>query len=157
MMEMLTDVTGTKMTHIPNKGGAASVQDLLAGQVQLGINATPTVLQYIKAGKLNGVAVASAKRDRALPNVQTMTEAGVPNFDYLVWYGVFAPAKTPTAIVEKISADMQASLAEPQLALSIRNQGADPAGSSPKSFAKLVQDDINVWGKLIKEKNLRLE
>lgn len=157
MMEMFTDVTGTKMIHVPYRGGAPSVQELLAGHVQLGVNATPTVLQYVTTGKLTPIAVASAKRDRSLPGVPTMAEAGVPNFDYLVWYGLFAPINTPPAIVEKISTDMQKVLVEPKIVQQMRAQGADPEGSSPGNFAKMVQDDINVWGKLIKEKRLTLE
>jgi len=156
MMEMFTDLTGTKMTHVPYKGGAPSVLELLSGQVQLAINATPTVLQYVKSGKLTPIAVASAKRDRLLPQVPTMAQAGVPNFDYLVWYGLFAPAKTPRPIIEKISADMQKVLAEPEVAQNIRSQGADPEASSPQHFTTMVQNDIEAWGKLIRDKKLTL-
>ncbi|AMO22675.1 tripartite tricarboxylate transporter substrate binding protein [Ramlibacter solisilvae] len=157
MMEMFTDLTGTDMTHVPFKGGAPAVQDLMGGHVQLGVNATPTVLQYINTGKLTAIVVASAKRDPALPNVPTATESGVPNFEYLIWYGIFAPAKTPAAIVEKVSTDIQKVLAEPSTVQQMRIQGADPAGSSPKAFAKMIQDDINAWSKLIKEKKLSID
>jgi tripartite-type tricarboxylate transporter receptor subunit TctC len=156
MMEMLTALTGTSMVHVPYKGGAPSVAELVAGHVQLGINAMPTVLQHIKVGKLTPIAVAGAARDNAVPNVPTMTEAGVPNFEFLIWYGLFAPSRTPKLRVEKISTDIQKVLKEPEIVQQFRTQGADAAPTSPAQFAKIIQDDINVWAKLIKEKKLSL-
>ncbi|CAN7343090.1 tripartite tricarboxylate transporter substrate binding protein [Acidovorax sp. LjRoot118] len=157
MMEMFNDITGTKMTHIPYRGGAPSVQELLAGHVQLGINATPTVLQYVNTNKLTPLAVASARRDASMPNVPTMTEDGVPNFDYQIWYGIFAPANTPAAIVAKLSTDMQKLLAEPAIVQQMRAQGADAKGSTPQAFSRMVQADTAAWGKLIQEKKLSLD
>ena len=156
MMEMFTSVTGTSMVHVPYKGGAPSVSELIAGHVQLGFNALPTVLQHIKVGRLTPITVASATRDSAFPNVPTMAEAGVPNFDFPVWYGLFAPSRTPKLRIEKISGDIQKVLKEPEIAQQIREQGADPAPTSPAQFARIVQDDINVWAKLIKDKKLSL-
>jgi tripartite-type tricarboxylate transporter receptor subunit TctC len=125
--------------------------------VQLGVNATPTVLQHVSSGKLLALAVASPKRDRALPNVPTMAEAGVPNLEFLIWYGLFAPAKTPKDIIEKISADMQKAMADPGIAETLRSQGADPEASSPQKFAKLLEEDVRIWGRLIREKKLTLD
>lgn len=157
MMEMFGMVTGTSMTHVPYKGGAPSVAELIAGHVQLGINATPTVLQHVRTGKLTPIAVASAQRDREFPNVPTMTEAGVPNFEYLIWYGLFAPSRTPTLRVERVSSDIQKVLKEPAVVQAIRLQGADAAPTTPQQFARIVQDDIQVWSKLIKDKKLSIE
>lgn len=157
MMEMFNEVTKTSMTHVPYKGGAPAVAEMLAGHVQLGANATPSVLQHVIAGKLQPLAVASPQRDRSLPTVPTMLEAGVPNMEYLIWYGIFAPAKTPQAIVEKVSSDIQKTLADPQVAEAIRAQGSDPEATTPQKFAKMVAEDRKIWGKLIRDKKLSLQ
>ncbi|MBI2771542.1 MAG: tripartite tricarboxylate transporter substrate binding protein [Burkholderiales bacterium] len=157
IMEMFNNVTGTQMVHVPYKGSAPSVQELVAGHVQLAINATPSVLQFVRTGKLTGIAVASAKRDSALPDVPTMAEAGVPDFDYLIWYGLFAPSKTDKAIIEKIGAAMQKVLKEPEVVAQFKAAGADAAPASPQQFARIVKEDVAIWGKLIREKKLTLD
>ncbi len=157
MMEMFTDLTRTKMTHIPYKGGAPSVLELMAGHVQLGINATPTVLDAVNANRLVPLAVASSRRDASMPNVPTMAEDGVKGFDYLIWYGIFAPTNTPPAVVTKISADLQKVLRDNAVIKQMRQAGADAAGSTPQAFERLLQADIATWGQLIKEKKLTLD
>jgi len=156
-MELFTMVTGTTMTHVPYKGGGPSVSDLLAGHVQLGVNATPSVLPQVKAGRLVPLAVVSTKRDRALPDVPTMTEAGVPGLDYSIWYGLFAPVKVPTPLVNRISADIARALAEPDVVQQIVALGSEPAPTSPQQFATAIQKERAVWSKVIKEKNLTLD
>ncbi len=156
-MEMLTDLTQTNMVHVPYKGGAPAVAELVGGHVQLGVNATPTVLQHIQTGKLTALAVASTRRDRSLPQVPTTAEAGVNNLGYFIWYGLFAPAKTPRDIVNRVSADVQKVLSEPAIAETIRIQGGDPEGASPEKFKQMIEDDIAVWARLIREKKLTLE
>jgi tripartite-type tricarboxylate transporter receptor subunit TctC len=156
-MEMFQQRTGTKMVHIPYRGGTPAVNDLMAGQVQVGVNATPTVIPHLQAGKLVPLAVTSHKRDRALPDVPTMGEAGVPNLEYEVWYAIFAPAKTPAVVVDKISADIRKVLAEPETQKLFQGQGNEATGTTPAQLTRMVQQETQAWSKLIKERNLTLE
>jgi tripartite-type tricarboxylate transporter receptor subunit TctC len=156
-MELFESLTHTEMVHVPYKGAAPSVTELMAGHVQLGINALPSVIGHIKAGKLTPLGVASARRDRALPDVPTIAEAGVPGFDYTIWYGVFAPAKVPAAIVNRISDDLQRALHESDVAKLLIAQGNEPAPSSAGAFASFIRDDTARWAKIIKDRKLKLD
>jgi tripartite-type tricarboxylate transporter receptor subunit TctC len=156
-VEMLEDMSGTSMIHVPYKGAAPSVVDLVAGHVQLGINAIPSVAGQIKSGKLVPLGVASAKRSRLLPDVPTIAEAGVPGFEYEIWYALFAPAKTPSAAVAKSSAALQTALRDPAVQAALLEQGAEPAPTTSQELASYMQQDITKWRRLIKERNLQLE
>src|SRR5581483_6148811 len=156
-MELFQSLTHTEMVHVPYKGAAPSVAELIAGQVQLGINALPSVIGHVKAGKLVPLGVASTHRDRALPDVPTIAEAGVPGFDYTIWYGLFAPAKVPPAIVNKISEDLQRALRDSEVAKLLVEQGNEPAPSSAQALAAFIRDDTARWAKIIKERKLKLD
>jgi tripartite-type tricarboxylate transporter receptor subunit TctC len=156
-MEMFQAATGTRMLQIPYKGGAPAVNELVGGHVQLGINAVPSVLPQIKAGKLTPLAVASARRSRALPQVPTMAEAGVKDFEYDIWYALFAPARTPAAVVSKASAALRRSLEDGEVAKALIVQGAEPAPTTPEELARFMQEDTARWAKLVKERNLQLD
>ena len=156
-VEMLEDMSGTSMIHVPYKGAAPSVVDLVAGHVQLGINAIPSVAGQIKSGKLVPLGVASAKRSRLLPDVPTIAEAGVPGFEYEIWYARFAPAKTASAAVAKASAALQTALRDPAVQAALLEQGAEPAPTTSQELASYMQQDITKWRRLIKERNLQLE
>ncbi|MDR0225472.1 MAG: tripartite tricarboxylate transporter substrate binding protein [Burkholderiaceae bacterium] len=156
-MEMFQAATGTRMLQIPYKGGAPAVNELVGGHVQLGINAVPSVLPQIKAGKLTPLAVASARRSRALPQVPTMAEAGVKDFEYDIWYALFAPARTPAAVVAKASAALRSSLEDGEVARALIAQGAEPAPTTPEELARFMQEDTARWARLVKERNLQLD
>ncbi|MCJ0763986.1 Bug family tripartite tricarboxylate transporter substrate binding protein [Variovorax terrae] len=156
-MEMFQAATGTRMVQIPYKGGAPAVNELVGGHVQLGINAVPSVVQQIKAGKLTPLAVASAKRSRALPDVPTMAEAGVPGFEYDIWYALFAPARTPPEVIARASAMLQRALGDPEVASQLIAQGAEPAPTTSQELARFIQDDTARWAKLVKDRNLKLD
>ena len=156
-MEMFQAATGTQMVQIPYKGGAPAVNELVGGHVQLGINAVPSVLSQIKAGQLVPLAVASAKRSRALPNVPTMAEEGVKDFEYDIWFALFAPANTPAEIVENASATLRRALTDPEVAQQLIAQGAEPAPTTSQELARFIQDDTARWARLVKERNLKLD
>lgn len=156
-MEMLQASTNTNFVHIPYKGGAPSVNELVGGHVQLGINAIPSVISQINAGKLLPIAVASAKRDRNLPKVPTIAESGVSGFEYEIWYAIFAPAKTAPTIVSKISADLQRALADPDVISRLVEQGAEPKPSSSEELAQYILRDIDLWKLIIKDRNIKAE
>lgn len=156
-MEMLQSMTGTRMVHVPYKGGALSVTDLVGGHVQAGINAIPSVLPHIRSGRLVALAVAGGQRARALPGLPTLAEAGVPGFDYTIWYALFAPAKTPEALVAKISDDLQHALADPEVTRLLLEQGNEPAPTSAGTLARFIQQDSQRWARLVRERRLTVE
>lgn len=156
-MELFMAMSDTKMVHVPYKGGAPSVNELAGGHVQMGINAVPSVMPYIKAGKLIPLAVASARRDRSLPDVPTVAESGLPGFEYEIWYALFAPSRTPANIIAKTSTDLQRALADPEVARKLIEQGAEPRPSSAQELAQYIKDDTARWTKVIKERNLKID
>jgi tripartite-type tricarboxylate transporter receptor subunit TctC len=156
-MEMFQQLTGTYMVHIPYKGGAPAVTELVGGHVHLGINAVPSVMGPIKMGKLVPLAVASAKRARALPDVPTLAESGVPGFEYDIWYALFAPARTPPEIVARVNAALRASLADAEVVRQLDEQGAEASPSTPQELARLIRDDTARWAKIITERKLKID
>jgi tripartite-type tricarboxylate transporter receptor subunit TctC len=156
-MEMLGAMTGVKMVHVPYKGTAPALTDLLAGQVSVMFNSIPTVLQHVKAGKLRALAVGSPKRSAAVPELPTVAEAGVPGFEYVTWYALYAPAGTPKAIVTQLNAATVALLREPETAQRFVTQGVEPSGTTPAELAQYQRVESERWRKLIKSMGLRLE
>ena len=157
-MELFMMMTGTNMVHVPYKGGAQSVTELAAGLVQLGFNAIPSVMIFIKSGKLRPLAVASSYRARALPELPTIQESGVPGFDYDIWYGLFAISKTSPVIIEKVSHSVQRALKEAEVAQLIMLQGAEePAPSTSAEFPRFIREDTARWSKVIKTLNLKVD
>lgn len=156
-MEMFQAATGTKMMQIPYKGGGPSVNDLAAGHVQLGINAVPSVAPHIKAGKLVPLAVASAARSRSFPQVPTMAEAGVKDFEYDIWYALFAPVGTPADVIARINKGLNVALNDAEIGALLAAQGAEPSPGTPQELARFIQEDTARWAKLVKERNLKLD
>jgi tripartite-type tricarboxylate transporter receptor subunit TctC len=156
-MELFMVMTGTKMVHVPYKGAAPSVTEMVAGQVQLGFNAIPSVLQHVQSGRLTALAVSSARRARALPNLPTIAESAVPGFEYNIWYGLFAPARTPASLIGKISNDIQRALKEPDVVQQLVAQGTEPAPTTSAELAQYIKEDTARWSKIVKERNLKLE
>lgn len=156
-MEMFQSMTGTHMVHIPYKGGAPAVTELAGGHVHLGVNAVPSVMPHIKQGRLTPLAVGSRKRSPALPEVPTFAEAGMPDFQYDIWYAMFAPARTPPEVVAKVSASLMRALADPDVASQLVAQGAEPAPTTPLELARFIKDDTARWAKIIKDRNLKID
>lgn len=155
-MEYLLAMTGADMEHVPYKGAAPGVVDLVGNQVQAGFNALPSVLAHIKAGRLTALAVGTRHRSRLLPDVPAVGET-VPGFEYVAWYGLFAPTGTPAAIAEKIRVDATRALAAPEVAQVLLAEGSDPAPGSGPELARLIEEETELWRRIIKERNLKME
>lgn len=149
--------TGTDIGHIPYKGSAPAITDLMGGQVSMMFDTTSSALPYIKAGKLRALAVATAKRSSALPDVPTLAEAGLPGFDIASWFGVMAPAGTPPEIVAKLSAEISRSLASDDVKQQFAAIGAEPVGNTPAQMRSQIQTEIGRFGKLVKQANLSMD
>lgn len=149
-MELLKSMTGINVVHVPYKGGGPAMTELLAGQVQLLFNSIPSVLPQVKAGRLKALAVGSARRSPAMPDVPTVAESGVPGFEYATWYGLFAPAGTPRAILAQLSKSTAAALQSPDLARSLAQQGSEPHPSTPEELARFVKTEHERWSRVVK-------
>jgi tripartite-type tricarboxylate transporter receptor subunit TctC len=150
-IELFMIMANVKMTHIPYKGGSGQmVTDLVAGHVQLASIGLPPSMEYVKAGRLRAIAVTSAKRSPLLPEVPTVSEAGLPGFDVTSWYGVFAPAALPRNLVTKVNGDISAILEAPDLRERLQRMDAEPAPQSPEDFARFVREEIAKWAKVVK-------
>jgi tripartite-type tricarboxylate transporter receptor subunit TctC len=155
--ELFKVMTGVQMQHVPYKGSAPAVSDLVAGQVQLMFDNLPPSLPQIKAGKLRALAVTSAAHAPALPDVPTIAEAGVPGFEASSWFGLLAPARTPPEIVAKINAEIAHWLATPEAKEKLLAQGANAAGGTPQDFAKHIAAETAKWAKVVKESGAKVE
>ena len=156
-MELLKALAGIDMVHVPYKGTGPAVTDLLGGQVQLMFNSMPLVLPLVKGGKLKGLAVGSAQRSPAVPDLPTVAEAGVPGFENVTWYGMFAPAKTHKDVVAKLNAQVVKILADPEMAQRMASQGAEPRSTTPEELARFMRVESERWKKVIKTANIKLE
>jgi len=156
-MEMLKAMAGIDVLHVPYKGTGPALVDLFSGQVSLQFTSMPAVLPHVKAGKLNGIAVGSAKRSPAVPEVPTVAESGVSGFGFVACYGLFAPAATPGNIVNRINAQVVKLLGEPELSQRLAGQGAEPSPSTPEGLARYMREDHERWKKVIRAANIRVE
>ena len=156
-MELFKSMAGVDLFHVPYKGGAPATIDLLAGQVQLYFTSIPAMLPHVKSGKLKALAIGGAKRSPAVPSIPTVAEAGVPGFDYVTWYGLFAPAKTPRAIVKRLSEEVARALAKPDLDKQLRAQGSEPQSSTPEELAKFMRVEHARWEKVVKLTGIQID
>ena len=155
--ELLQKTTGVKFTHIPYKGAAQAATDVIGGQVQLYMSSVPTLIGYIKGGKMRAIAVTSLDRVDDIPDVPTVSESGYKGFEAVTWFGFVAPAGTPQAIVNRISSEINTALKAPDLRKKIQDQGADILGSTPEQFGKLIKDEIIRWAPIVKDSGAKLD
>lgn len=148
--ELFVSATATRMTHVPYKGGAPALSDLLGGQVDLLFSTVVQGLPYIQAGKVKPLAVASLTRSKSLPEVPTIDELGVNGFDVTNWFGVLAPAGVPPALLASLNTHIRAQLDTPDLRKRLESEGAEPRGSSPEEFARLIESDIRKYTLAVK-------
>jgi tripartite-type tricarboxylate transporter receptor subunit TctC len=154
--ELFNSMTGVKMIHIPYKGAAPATTDLIAGQVSLMFNNMLSAMPHVKGGRLRAVAVTSAKRSPALPDLPTIAET-VPGYEASGWYGAFAPAATPREIVTKLNAEMNRVMRLPEVAQRLAGDGVEPVGTTPEQFAAYLRQEIVKWGKVVKLSGAKAE
>ena len=148
---------GTKAVHVPYKGSAQALTDLVGGQIQLDFDTTSSAMAFIKSGKVKALAVMSPKRTPELPDVPTLTEAGLPGVEMTTWYGLFVTAGTPKPVIDKLYAETMKAIKDPEVAKKLVGLGGEPGNVSQAEFAALVKSDYDRFGKLIKDANVKLE
>jgi tripartite-type tricarboxylate transporter receptor subunit TctC len=155
--ELFQSAAGIKLQHIPYKGAAQAMTDLIGGQVQSFMASVPSALAQIKGGTVRGLAVTSATRVRSLPDVPTVAEAGYRDFDANTWYGLVAPARTPASVVARINAEVNKILTSPDVREKFAAEGGGPVGGSPQEFAALIVRDYAKWRKVVKDSGAKVD
>jgi tripartite-type tricarboxylate transporter receptor subunit TctC len=155
--ELFSQAAGVRMNHVPYKGAAPAVTDLIGGRVQLVFQVPMVVIQHVNSGKLRGIAVSGAKRLLALPQVPTLTEAGLSGVNMNNWNGILAPAGTPKDIIDKLNAEIARILALPDVRTKLLSQGNEPMASTPEQFAALIKADLARTAQVIKAANIKVE
>jgi tripartite-type tricarboxylate transporter receptor subunit TctC len=155
--ELFKTMAGVDMLHIPYKGSAPAVTDLIAGQVQLMFDNLPSSIAQVKAGKLRPIAVTTLKRSPALPDVPTIAESGLPGYDASSWFGMHAPAGTPKDIISKIHGVVTKSLQAPEMIERLSTQGAQPVGNTPEEFTEFLRVEIAKWARVVKASGARVD
>ena len=155
--ELFNTALGADLQHVPYKGSAQGVIDLLAGQIQMLIGGMSSVMPHIKAGRLRAVAVTSAQRSSAAPEVPTVAESLMPGFEATAWYGVLAPAGTPPAIAARLQGEFAKALAAPEVKQRLDNLGYVIVANTPGEFAAYIKTEITKWAKVVKASGARAE
>jgi tripartite-type tricarboxylate transporter receptor subunit TctC len=156
LAQMLLDASaGVKFVHVPYRGAAPALTDLLAGQVEVVALDIPVVISQIKAGNLIPIGVVANKRDAILPDVPTLAEQGYPNTDASNWYALLAPAKTPPAVIAKLNKAVDEALADPQLHDKLVNTGATPVGGTPEALGAFMKAEYEKWGRVVAENGIK--
>jgi len=155
--ELFDAMAGVKMVHIPYKGNAGALTDIVGGHLDVVYNGITSAVSLIRGGKLRALAVTSLQRSSALPDVPTLDESGLKGFEAVAWNGLTAPAKTPRDIVMKINADVIKIVSSPELRERLKADGSDPVGNSPEQYSTFVRDDIAKWAKVVKESGAKVD
>jgi tripartite-type tricarboxylate transporter receptor subunit TctC len=155
--ELFKSMAKVDLLHVPYKGTGQALTDLLAGQVDLMFAPSQTVISHLRGGKLKALAVTGAKRSETLPELPTVAESGLPGYEAVGWFGLLAPAATPSAVVGKLSADVNRVLAAPEVRARMQSLGADPGGNTPEEFARFIREDQAKWSRLMREAGIKPE
>ena len=155
--ESFRQAAGIQMLHVPYKGSSQAVVDLISGQVDMNFDTTPSVINYVKQGRLRALAVTTAKRSALVPDVPTLAESGLPGIDFSTWWGLFAPAGTPRSVIERLNRETLKALQLPDVKEKLAGVGAEPAGNSPEEFAAFIRSETEKWGRVIRTGKISLE
>ena len=156
-MAMFNSLTGTKMVHVPYKGSVPATADLVAGHLQVGTPTLPAALPYEKSGQLKVLAVTSAKRWPTLPNVPTLAESGLPEYEVILWTGLMAPAGTPPEVIALLYRETAAVLALPEMKEALGRQGGEINSAGPEAFAAVIRSDLAKWTKVVRDADIKLD
>lgn len=155
--ELFISMAGIRLVHVPYKGSGPALNGLLAGEVQVAFFSIPSTLPHVKTGKLRALAVGSQARSRLLPDLPTIAESGVPNYDADTWYGVLAPARTPKGIIRRLNEEISSSLQTAEMRERLLRLGAEPFSSTPEKFADYITFEIAKYAKIVKDIGVRIE
>jgi tripartite-type tricarboxylate transporter receptor subunit TctC len=155
--ELFKSMAGVNMLHIPYKGSAPAVTDLLAGQVNMMFDNIPSSLPHIKAGKLRALAVTGSKRSHSLPDLPTIAEAAIPGYESYVWFGVVAPAGTPPEIVKRLNAELAKAAVTPEFRDRLMGQGYDVLSTTPEQMTASIRSEMAKWGKIVKDSGAKVD
>jgi tripartite-type tricarboxylate transporter receptor subunit TctC len=156
-MAMFNSLTGTKMVHVPYKGSVPATADLVAGHLQVGTPTLPAALPFERSGQLKVLAVTSARRWPTLPNIPTLAESGLPDYEVILWTGLMGPAGTPSDIVAMLHRETAATLALPDVKEALGRQGAEINSAGPERFAATIRSDLAKWTKVVKDADIKLD
>jgi tripartite-type tricarboxylate transporter receptor subunit TctC len=149
--------TGIKMQHIPYRGGAPAMTAVIAGDTEFAVISTLLSLPHIQAGTVRAIAVGSLTRDPQFPDLPTVAESGVPGFEAIQWVGLLAAAGTPRPIVDRLNAEVDRALRDPDLVAKLAQQGINPAGGTPEDFQKVISSEIRQWTEVARAANIKAE
>ena len=156
-VELYQTVAGVKVTHVPYKGGGPAITAVMGGEIEFMIETLGTVVPLIKSGKLKALAVTGDKRSPALPDVPTMREAGLADYVYTTWYGLWAPGRTPQPVVGRLNGAVQKLLAQEDVRNRLDQAGVEPSYTTPQQFAGIVRDDLKLWGGIIRKAGIQAQ
>jgi tripartite-type tricarboxylate transporter receptor subunit TctC len=154
---LLTSMTGAQFTHVPYKGTAPAVNELVGGHIPLMMSSMIATLPHVRAGRLRIIGLTTARRSPAIPEVPTIGESGVPGYEATLWYGFLAPARTPDAIIRRLNTELGAVIRDPGVVEKLSTQAVEPAHTSPEQFATLIRNEIPKWAKVISASGMKPE
>jgi tripartite-type tricarboxylate transporter receptor subunit TctC len=154
--ELLKSLTNTNIVHVPYKGTAPAMTDLIAGQVHLMFSSMPTVLAHVKAGRLRLIGTGGTKRSPVIPDTPVIADT-VPGFELVTWYGVFAPARTPAAIVKRLNGEIEKALNDPVMREKLEAQGLEPTIMTPEALKRYTEEDVSRWSRLVRSAGIKAD
>jgi tripartite-type tricarboxylate transporter receptor subunit TctC len=156
-MELLKSMAAINVVHVPYQGGGPAVLGVVSGQVQMLIQGPEATLPFVKAGKLKALAITSLTRSPDLPNIPTASESGLSGYEAALWFGLYAPAKTPSAIINRLNQEASKIMHSPEMRARLAGESGEPVGNTPEQFQGIIKRDVEKWGAVIKEAGIKVE